>query len=57
MLRMSQKYVIENQSRNGVIVKVTRFNGGGTVVETTCRCFGHPMRTHSNPCCPNTPGR
>lgn len=33
-------------------VKVTRTDDG-TVVEADCQCFGHPMRLHSNPNCPN----
>jgi hypothetical protein len=44
---------VEMTVKNGVKVKVAHFEGGGTSVEATCHCFGHPLRTHSNPYCPN----
>lgn len=42
---------VEDQSRNGVKVKVTRYPGG-TVVEAACQCFGIPGRVHSSMTCP-----
>lgn len=44
--------VITIRTRNGVRTKVTR-TADGSVVETTCQCFGHPNRVHSNISCPN----
>lgn len=37
---------------NGVKVTVRRMDGG-TTVDATCHCFGHPGRAHSNPDCQN----
>lgn len=42
----------EDQSRNGVAVTVFRFEGGSTVVDASCQCFGLPFRLHSNEACP-----
>lgn len=43
---------IEDQSKNGVKVIVSRFSGG-THVEASCNCFGAKNRVHSNPSCVN----
>lgn len=45
--------VVEDQTRNGVRVVVTRSPGRGTVVDADCQCFGAPYRAHSNPSCVN----
>lgn len=44
-----------DQSRNGVRVIVNRQINGSTV-EASCHCYGHPLRTHSNPRCQNIGG-
>lgn len=45
----------EDQSRNGVRVTVFRFYDDkgltGSYVEADCKCFGSPMRVHSNATC------
>lgn len=46
------KPVVENQSRNGVRVRVFRFKSGGTVVDAACQCFGYEFRLHSTERCP-----
>jgi len=48
-------FTVEQVVRHGVIVRITRFARGGTVVEASCQCFGHSMRLHSNVSCPNMP--
>lgn len=42
---------IVDQSRNGVRVLVYK-SAGGSVVEADCKCYGHPLRVHSNQNCP-----
>ena len=44
---------VEDQSRNGVRVIVTRYRDGGTYVDASCSCFGSTSRTHSWENCPN----
>lgn len=50
--------VSEDQSQNGVSVKVTRAYTPagefiGSTVDASCQCFGHPRRVHSNIFCSN----
>jgi len=40
-----------NQDRNGVRVRVHRFDDG-TTVDCDCHCFGNSQRAHTNPNCP-----
>lgn len=42
---------VEDQSRNGVRVRVLHYPGG-TVVDADCSCFGMPKRVHNNERCP-----
>jgi hypothetical protein len=44
--------VVEDQSRNGVKVLVSRYPDGGTTVDAACDCLGG-NRAHSNPECPS----
>jgi hypothetical protein len=46
------KVHVEDQSKNGVRVIVTRTKDGSHV-DASCQCFGQPMRAHSNVGCPN----
>lgn len=41
----------EDQSKNGVKVKVHKFKSG-TTVDASCSCFGNKNRAHSNTDCP-----
>lgn len=53
MAETTKQYAVEDQSKNGVRVIVTRWKSGGTTVDATCQCFGSDFRCHSNPSCPN----
>jgi hypothetical protein len=44
-------YTTIDQSKNGVNVKINRFQHG-TTVSADCSCFGMPFRTHSTEDCP-----
>jgi hypothetical protein len=44
-------YTIIDQSKNGVNVKIYRFQHG-TTISADCSCFGMPFRTHSTEDCP-----
>ncbi len=48
---LRQVVSVEDQSKNGVRVIVTRFHDG-TVVDASCSCFGSEHRVHSTSSCP-----
>lgn len=50
-MKKRTKMTVENQDRNGVRVRVHRFEDG-TYVDASCQCFGFNGRCHSTTACP-----